>query len=65
MTELEDDARDVRTRITLRDHEQLRRTLDRINEQGWDGPTGRSLLEFIRQDIGERRGARAGQGPAV
>jgi len=51
MTELEDDARDVRTRITLRDHDQLRRTLARIDEQGWDGPTGRSLLEFIRQDM--------------
>ena len=51
MTELDDDARDVRTRITLRDHVQLRRTLARIDEQGWDGPMGRNLLEFIRQDM--------------
>ncbi|MCL3862052.1 hypothetical protein [Actinotalea sp. K2] len=51
MSDLDDDARDVRTRITLRDHDQLRRTLVRIEAEGWDGPTGRGLLEFVRQDM--------------
>ena len=51
MNDLDDDARDVRTRITLRDHDQLRRTLARIEAEGWDGPTGRGLLEFVRQDM--------------
>lgn len=51
MNDLDDDARDVRTRITLRDHDQLRRALARIDAEGWDGPTGRGLLEFVRQDM--------------
>ncbi|MCB2177820.1 MAG: hypothetical protein KQH57_18575 [Actinomycetales bacterium] len=51
MTELDDDAREARTRITLRDHDQLRRTLRRVATEGWNGELGVVLMDFARHDV--------------
>ena len=53
MTELEDDARDVRTRITLRDHVQLCRTLARIDARHAEwSPTVGTISPFPTLPLG-------------
>lgn len=51
MTELDDDAHEARTRITLRDHDQLRDALEAIADSGWNSPPATALMAFVRHDV--------------
>ena len=49
-----------RTGHCRRDSDQLRRMLERIDDEGWDGPTATSLLTLIRETIARPLAVNAG-----
>lgn len=65
------DDNDVSAAAGLRDNGRLLAMLEQVADEGWDGPTGRRLLVFVRERLARPlavgaglRGLAAGQAEA-